>query len=459
MAIRKLGVALVCAAGGGMIGLGVRSAWADIPTHGRGCPRIEAIPQPATNAIFWDSRGISADGSVLTILTALRNEDTSYTYHSFAWNRRTGFTDLAPLPNYPNAFGQAISGDGRTIVGTNNTQDFSDLRGAFWNQDATGWRDALLLGPDVGDTVRSVGGVSLDGSAIAGSKLLPDGEGEGERAFRWTNAGGFEVIGMLAGDSYSQPDDISDDGAVVVGTSYGQATGRPFRWTSQGGIEELGALPAYPWITAPFAASADGSVIVGVAMNNDPPSAQAFRWTSQTGLVGVGALPGSTFSLLSDVSGDGSLAVGYVTLGWNQSAAVWTSDQGLVELSVYLTDLGVDLTGWALTTARAISSDATTITGSGTFEGRSASFVVTGLPCRFACPAVCDSLDFNNDTITPDSADLDDFIAVLSGGPAACSTFPSPGCNDLDFNNDGLVPDSGDLDAFIRRLGGGACAE
>jgi hypothetical protein len=71
----------------------------------------------------------------------------------------------------------------------------------------------------------------------------------------------------------------------------------------------------------------------------------------------------------------------------------------------------------------------------------------------------CDSLDFNNDTITPDSADLDDFLAVLSGGPTACSTFPTPGCKDLDFNNDGLVPDSGDLDAFLRRLGGGACAE
>jgi hypothetical protein len=69
----------------------------------------------------------------------------------------------------------------------------------------------------------------------------------------------------------------------------------------------------------------------------------------------------------------------------------------------------------------------------------------------------CDSLDFNNDTITPDSADLDDFIAVLSGGPSACSTFPTPGCNDLDFNNDAIFPDSADLDSFISRLAGGAC--
>jgi hypothetical protein len=73
------------------------------------------------------------------------------------------------------------------------------------------------------------------------------------------------------------------------------------------------------------------------------------------------------------------------------------------------------------------------------------------------CGPVCDSIDFNNDTLSPDSGDLDDFIAVFSGGPSACSTFPTPGCNDLDFNNDGLFPDAADLDAFIIRLAGGPC--
>jgi hypothetical protein len=71
--------------------------------------------------------------------------------------------------------------------------------------------------------------------------------------------------------------------------------------------------------------------------------------------------------------------------------------------------------------------------------------------------AVCDCIDFNRDTLFPDSTDLDDFLAVLSGGPSACSTFPVPGCNDIDFNNDGLFPDSADLDAFLSRLAGGPC--
>lgn len=68
----------------------------------------------------------------------------------------------------------------------------------------------------------------------------------------------------------------------------------------------------------------------------------------------------------------------------------------------------------------------------------------------------CGDLDFNNDTLFPDSADLDDLIAVLGGGPGACSTGAGV-CDTIDFNRDGLFPDTEDLDAFIRRLGGEPC--
>jgi hypothetical protein len=72
---------------------------------------------------------------------------------------------------------------------------------------------------------------------------------------------------------------------------------------------------------------------------------------------------------------------------------------------------------------------------------------------------LCDSIDFNRDGLAPDSQDIDDFLAVLSGGPGACSTAPpnGPGCGDLDYNNDGLFPDSLDLDALLLRLSGGPC--
>lgn len=66
--------------------------------------------------------------------------------------------------------------------------------------------------------------------------------------------------------------------------------------------------------------------------------------------------------------------------------------------------------------------------------------------------AQCDSIDFNNDGVFPDTQDREDFLSVFSGGP--CST---ENCNDIDFNNDGLFPDTKDIDAFVRVFSGGEC--
>jgi hypothetical protein len=64
----------------------------------------------------------------------------------------------------------------------------------------------------------------------------------------------------------------------------------------------------------------------------------------------------------------------------------------------------------------------------------------------------CGDLDFNNDSLMPDTTDLDDFLSVFSGGP--CSTGD---CDSVDFNGDGLLPDSADIDAFLRVFSGGEC--
>jgi hypothetical protein len=66
--------------------------------------------------------------------------------------------------------------------------------------------------------------------------------------------------------------------------------------------------------------------------------------------------------------------------------------------------------------------------------------------------AGCDGIDFNNDGVSPDTGDIDDFLSVFGGG--SCSTGT---CNDIDFNNDGVAPDTTDIDAFLRVFGGGDC--
>ncbi|HEX2836870.1 MAG TPA: hypothetical protein VHN77_01955 [Phycisphaerales bacterium] len=84
----------------------------------------------------------------------------------------------------------------------------------------------------------------------------------------------------------------------------------------------------------------------------------------------------------------------------------------------------------------------------------------------FACPAMssevltvitppsgCDSIDFNNDGLFPDTQDIADFLVVFAGGP--CSN--DPNCGDIDFNNDALFPDTQDIQSLISVFGGGAC--
>jgi hypothetical protein len=76
-----------------------------------------------------------------------------------------------------------------------------------------------------------------------------------------------------------------------------------------------------------------------------------------------------------------------------------------------------------------------------------------GIPDECQTGNVCDSIDFNNDGLFPDTADIDDFLSVFSGGP--CSN--DPNCNDIDFNNDALFPDTGDIDSYLSVFSGGPC--
>lgn len=65
----------------------------------------------------------------------------------------------------------------------------------------------------------------------------------------------------------------------------------------------------------------------------------------------------------------------------------------------------------------------------------------------------CDSIDFNNDGVFPDAADLLTFLDVYGGEPCPAGMV----CNDIDFNNDAVSPDILDLDAFQSVFGGGPC--
>ncbi|HLP82778.1 MAG TPA: hypothetical protein VK157_00375 [Phycisphaerales bacterium] len=84
---------------------------------------------------------------------------------------------------------------------------------------------------------------------------------------------------------------------------------------------------------------------------------------------------------------------------------------------------------------------------SGTVEFR----YTTRLRFTTAAPTIaCDDIDFNNNDVFPEDADVIDFFNVLAG--ADC-----PQCNDIDFNNNGVFPEDQDVIDFFNVLAGGAC--
>ncbi len=80
--------------------------------------------------------------------------------------------------------------------------------------------------------------------------------------------------------------------------------------------------------------------------------------------------------------------------------------------------------------------------------------IVNNIWVNGPCGPTCDTIDFNTDGLFPDTADIDDFLTVFSGGP--CST-GAGGCGDLDFNNDSLFPDTADIDSLLSVFSGGPC--
>ena len=138
-------------------------------------------------------------------------------------------------------------------------------------------------------------------------------------------------------------------------------------------FQKLTSLPGGGF--SPFAlwsalgVSADGSVVVGSsksASSGGTGRTEAFRWTQATGMVGLGVLPGGYFSSSAlGVSADGSVVVGYSDS--ENEAFIWNSTQGMRSLQQVLTnDYGLDLTGWFLYQANAISADGLTVVGYGT---------------------------------------------------------------------------------------------
>jgi uncharacterized membrane protein len=277
------------------------------------------------------------------------------------WTAATGTVVLTPDLEglYPVV---GISGDG------------SVLYGESWRWRAVGGYQDLLpqLRDANGFQTRVLFGCSLDGLVVAGVEGIYPSTADMFR--QGIDTGAPQLLPRAAGwpDGYFYFNTISGDGQVLAGSAR-QLSTSPFASDTYAGVVITANGPTVITPSATQAGvtdlSIDGSVAVGYAtLAND---VRAFRWDASAGLVRLDtAFPAASGSFARATSVDGDLVVGdYFVFGQPGTRAfLWTVNDGFVDLRTELVTnfgLGSQLAGWQLLTATDVSLDGRTIVGQG----------------------------------------------------------------------------------------------
>jgi len=330
------------------------------------------------NGVYGDANGISADGSVVVGISTNSNWESSLVI----WNSANAITQLSLPLSATYGYTNGVSGDGTVIVG--DIYSTTDYRNHAVRWDTAGSMLVLNAAPGLTNSGSAARAANSDGSIIVGS-VYSTGINNGTRAFRWDAIGGMQNIGYLGGDlrysgyAFSDANDVSADGSVVVGTSSVATGAHAFRWVQLiplaqslnitpvtngiGGVmEDLGTLGGtYSYANA---VNSGGNVVVGVSNTGNNNTNHAFRWTAGgTGMQDLGTLGGAN-SVANDVSADGSIVVGDSRLSgqsYNNHATRWTID---ALGGILVEDLGTLSRADTYSSASGVSADGSVIVGS-----------------------------------------------------------------------------------------------
>jgi probable HAF family extracellular repeat protein len=271
----------------------------------------------------------------------------------------TGLGDLSTAGGETRSEANGVSGDGSVVVGF--------ARNAV-SVEAFRWSGGTMTGLGTiqpGDSHSAAYGVSSNGEVVVGFS--------GPEAFRW-EAGAMTGLGFLPNRASSVAYAASADGSVVVGTAEGPGA-QAFRW-ADGVMSSLSGFSEDVLFSQAFAVSPDGAFVVG-SMGGAGGS-EAFRW-SDGEILGLGQIPGSiSGGQAHGVSADGAVVVGiFNDADFLNDAFVWTESNGIERLvDVLVANGATGLEGWELRSVRGISPDGRWITGHGQNpDGQSEAFL------------------------------------------------------------------------------------
>lgn len=318
--------------------------------------------------------GITADGTKVVGSSFIYDGNLQKTdRHGIMWTSGGGLVDLGiPLNGLEGSIANAVSDDGDVVAGANGfwmDWYFEIRNGMYWTGVMGGNPDKYVF-----EEAMSMNDVTADGSMIIGATRLPGPWPVIDSAFYYTEGGGFVKLGYLSDGTYSWGEACSADGSVIVGYGDGLGSIKAVMWTEDNGLTMLPGQ-AEEYYSQALGISADGSTIVGAYGLLDE---EAFYWNADEQFVIIGRLKGYRKAYGVDASADGSVIVGY---NWQdtdvEEAFIWNAADGMRSVyDVLTTDYDLDLTGWTLQRATAISDDGTTFCGYGvTPEGHTEGWV------------------------------------------------------------------------------------
>lgn len=351
---------------------------------------------PLTNTHILD---LSADGTVALCVSQHIQDRTWRRY--FTWNPATGAHQIPSHPDWPHTWANAISGDGRVVVGGAHRTNGEAGIAWRWTHNA-GYEDLAL---PAGSKAAFAEGTNVDGSVVVGTFV------QGDRAFayRWSEATGMVDLGELPGLNYHYARYVSDDGGVVVGIAAnddGLEERMPFRWTAAEGLTALGHPPGEDGFVSMSDLSTDGLTVITNYITLSGPGSTPYLWRADPGEyiafadVGYGLGDLGSDSYMEGMSSDRSVFVGAAIRGPTLDFA-WTPSLGVVELHAYLRARGVDASAWAID---GISEDGAVLIASNPYQPARAA-LITNFTLPTTCPA---DIDLN------ERLDTFDFLAFLN---------------------------------------------
>jgi uncharacterized membrane protein len=363
--------------------------------------------------------------------------------HAFVWEFSLPLQTPTAIETTYNleSVARGVNDDGSIVCGTTNN-NFGD---PFW------WNGTVNVLSTSGSSELALC-VSGDGDYIGGLMNVQCGAmTTADRPIRWDVSGTPSSSCMCGGTPcVAHIHGINQDGTIAVGVS---GSGQPVVMDASG----ITTLPTPMSASGgkAWAISDDGSVIAGT-VSMPGPTQDLVIWVESSGsyLSPTVIYTSSNGFVNVDVSGDGTTVVAGEDLTSNiYQALIWRDNfnSNAVPLADYLyhhcydmSDLGAG-TPPAMYSAAGTNEDGSVATG---WYSNDYSYYTT-LPMD-DCLKKCQDIDFNNDTLYPDSQDITDFLYVFGGG--TCGS-----CDSVDFNGDGLFPDNDDYTDFLRVYGGGCC--